>query len=180
MASLVALVARVLAQRNCRTVCIGPGGMLQPQDRTLLLIVAATVTLVAVVVTVLVYALLSEPVRGRLLRKWSFAANGHESFAGLDHALDEAAKLNPFHASIHINTTPHVSARYSPTSYEEALNEVARLYRDGRAVVIDLARLEERHAIRLIDHCSGMALATAGWIFRATSTAVILTPLVTE
>lgn len=142
------------------------------RDRLLEFMMAFAVLLAALAIAILVTFLVRGA--GRVQRAYTSSPFGQSG--ALDHALDEAAKLNPFSPGVHGGITPRINVRYMPRMYEAALGEIKRQYTIGNAISIDFMRLDQRQAVRLADFCSGLASGSSGWIFRVTETAIILTP----
>ena len=96
----------------------------------------------------------------------------------LETALDNAVALNSF--TVQAGTDPSVRLqaviRFSPMDFRSIADEVSRHFRTGRVISIDLAHMEPRQAVRLVDFCSGMASASYGWIFRVTDRVIVVTP----
>lgn len=96
----------------------------------------------------------------------------------LEVALESATSLNSFDVgSLHDPVLRlHTVVRFEPRSYSSALVEVSQCYREGRVLSVDLRGMDQCNAVRLIDFCSGLAAATAGWIFRVADDVIVITP----
>jgi FtsZ-interacting cell division protein YlmF len=96
----------------------------------------------------------------------------------LKAALDNAVALNAFNVQAGHDPRVRLQAvvRFAPTDYEPAVGEIARYFRAREVISIDLTNLYSRHAVRLVDFCSGMAVMCSGWIFRVTDNVIVLTP----
>lgn len=101
-----------------------------------------------------------------------------ESPEELERSLSSAEKMNS-HSAI-MGQEPEVRIgkilHYSPRDYQSAIGEVSMRFREGRVLSIDLKGMSPRQAARMVDFCSGMAVASRGWIYRVTDQVVILTP----
>lgn len=62
-----------------------------------------------------------------------------------------------------------------PTEYRDAAT-VAEAYRDGVPVILNLSRMNEADARRLIDFASGLTMGLSGRIERVTSKVFLLSP----
>lgn len=100
------------------------------------------------------------------------------SHSGLSLALEDAVNLNQFDA--HARNDPDVRlgalVRFEPSEYQATTHEVARYFREGNVISIDLTAMNSHQAARLVDFCSGMAAVSSGWIFRVTDKAIVLNP----
>jgi hypothetical protein len=96
----------------------------------------------------------------------------------LEMALDNAVALNSF--NVHTGSDPSVRLqaviRFAPSDFRSVVGEVARHFRTGRVISIDVANMEAKQAVRLVDFCSGMATMCNGWIFRVTDRVIVVTP----
>lgn len=63
-----------------------------------------------------------------------------------------------------------------PAAHDSGARKILQLYQSGHVVSVDLASLEITQAIRLTDFCSGVAAASAGWVFRTSTYAFMLVP----
>ncbi|WP_460772065.1 cell division protein SepF [Nocardiopsis nanhaiensis] len=101
-----------------------------------------------------------------------------ESPEELERSLASAEEMNS-HSAI-MGQEPDVRIgkilHYSPRDYQSAIGEVSMRFRENRVLSIDLKGMSPRQAARLVDFCSGMAVASRGWIYRVTDQVVILTP----
>jgi FtsZ-interacting cell division protein YlmF len=68
------------------------------------------------------------------------------------------------------------SIRYSPDDYEAAIREISDAYRRNRVIAVDVRKMDQRSAIRLMDFCSGLSAGSMGWIFRLSDNVLVLTP----
>ena len=93
-------------------------------------------------------------------------------------ALEDADNLNSFDAHAKKDPGVHLGAlvRFEPSEYRTAAYELARCYRQGKVISIDLGNLDSHQAARLVDFCSGMAAVSSGWIFRVTNHVIVLNP----
>ncbi len=64
-----------------------------------------------------------------------------------------------------------------PDSYLSAGEEIASHYRDGVSVIVNMAKLSEAEALRMVDFMSGLKLALLGNIKRITKHVYLLTPM---
>ena len=96
----------------------------------------------------------------------------------LKAALDNAVALNAFNAQAGHDPRVRLQAvvRFAPTDYEPAVGEIAQYFRAREVISIDLTNLHSKHAVRLVDFCSGMAVMCSGWIFCVTDNVIVLTP----
>lgn len=96
----------------------------------------------------------------------------------LEGSLDSAERMNAYSAVL--GQEPDVRlgrvVRYSPREYQSAVNEISTQFRGGKVISIDLGNMSFRQAARLVDFCSGMAVASRGWIYRVTDQVVMLAP----
>jgi FtsZ-interacting cell division protein YlmF len=96
----------------------------------------------------------------------------------LERALESAAALNSYNVNAPNDPRVRLTAisRLAPREYETSITEVARRFRAGQVLSIDLGNMDDHQAARLIDFCSGVAAVHSGWIFRVTEKVIILTP----
>src|SRR5262245_60930110 len=96
----------------------------------------------------------------------------------LNIALKSATALNAY--SVHAQNDPsvHLAAvvRFAPLNYEGSVHEVMQSFREGHVVSIDLGKMDNHQAARLVDFCSGLTAVDSGWIFRVTESVIVLTP----
>lgn len=96
----------------------------------------------------------------------------------LQAALDDAIGLNSF--DVQSRNDPSVRlrelVRLEPRDYGSVVNDIVRNFRQRQVMSIDLAGMEESHAVRLVEFCSGMAAACSGWIFLVTDSVIVVTP----
>ncbi|MEY4293714.1 MAG: hypothetical protein RIR29_364 [Actinomycetota bacterium] len=64
-----------------------------------------------------------------------------------------------------------------PDSYLSSGEEIASHYRDGVTVIVNMAKLSESEALRMVDFLSGLKLALLGNIKRITKHVYLLTPM---
>ena len=99
---------------------------------------------------------------------------------GVRIALDAAATLNAY--NIHAQNDPAVhlgaAARFTPLDYQSSVHEVSQIFRQGNVVTVDLAKMDDQEAARLVDFCSGLTAADAGWIFEVTERVIVITPVI--
>jgi FtsZ-interacting cell division protein YlmF len=98
-------------------------------------------------------------------------ANDFESILG------DALKINSYRVG---KDAPGVRlqevARFVPSFYDEAVEEIARNYKRGWVISIDLGHADRREAIRIVDFCSGMATTSGGWIHRVATNVLLVAP----
>jgi cell division inhibitor SepF len=63
-----------------------------------------------------------------------------------------------------------------PDSYLGSGEEIASYYRDGVTVIVNMAKLSDAEALRMVDFLSGLKLALLGNIKRITKHVYLLTP----
>jgi FtsZ-interacting cell division protein YlmF len=99
--------------------------------------------------------------------------------AALRTALDFAEVINAYDVSSLSDPRVHRSqiVRLRPEKYQEGATEIPAHFLGGSTVSVDLSHLSGHNAARLVDFCSGLLCGRPGWIFRATDTVVILTPI---
>ncbi|MFE7874564.1 cell division protein SepF [Micromonospora humida] len=96
----------------------------------------------------------------------------------LEQALNQASTLNAYTpgqadaSCVHWGDT----LRYTPQDYERATQELPALYEQGRALSLDVSRMNPHQAIRLVDFCSGVSRMTNGWILRVADQVILLVP----
>lgn len=83
----------------------------------------------------------------------------------LEKALDPSVRLQG-------------SIRYTPTDYREAAVEISQHFRAGRIISLDLRNMDRHQGARLVDFCSGLTSAWAGWIFLVAEEVIVITPAV--
>lgn len=107
-----------------------------------------------------------------------FVPNLFDSPEEIERSLASAERMNA-HSAI-LGQEPDVRLgkvlRYAPRDYQAAISEISLRFREGRVISIDLKGMSPRQAARLVDFCSGMAVASRGWIYRVTDQVIILTP----
>lgn len=98
----------------------------------------------------------------------------------LSSAISQAESVNGYSTSIQAEPGVHLRpvARMAPASYRDAITEIPIYFTQGRVVSIDLTRLSDRQAARLVDFCSGYLIGASGWMFRAAEKVVVLTPTI--
>ena len=64
-----------------------------------------------------------------------------------------------------------------PDSYLSSGEEIASHYRDGVTVIVNMAKLSESEALRMVDFLSGLKLALLANIKRITKHVYLLTPM---
>jgi FtsZ-interacting cell division protein YlmF len=98
--------------------------------------------------------------------------------SALADALENATDLNRYHVAGSIDPVVHLGSavRFAPVGYQDAAGEISRFFGEGNVVSIDLGRMSSRDAARLVDFCSGMTIASSGWIFRVTDVVIVVTP----
>lgn len=97
----------------------------------------------------------------------------------LNIALKSAAALNSYSVHAQNNPSVHLGAavRFTPLDYQSSVYEVMQSFREGHVVSIDLGRMDNHQAARLVDFCSGLTAVDSGWIFQVTDSVIVLTPL---
>ena len=102
----------------------------------------------------------------------------HSKQSDLDQALNQASALNAYTSGQ--SEASYVrwgdTLRYVPRDYEQAIQEIPALYKQGRALSLDVSHMDQQQAIRLIDFCSGVARMANGWILRVADHVVLLVP----
>jgi FtsZ-interacting cell division protein YlmF len=101
-----------------------------------------------------------------------------DASGGLAEALDNATALNPYRVAESNDPAVHLGSavRFAPERYQDAAGEISHCLGEGNVVSIDLSRMSHIDAARLVDFCSGMTIATSGWIFRITDVVIVVTP----
>lgn len=96
----------------------------------------------------------------------------------LQTALESAATLNSFSPNADHDPIARLrgSLRLSPLDYEAATSDISQHFRNGGIVSVNLGRMNQSEAARLVDFCSGMIAATAGWIFQLADDVIVLIP----
>lgn len=94
-------------------------------------------------------------------------------------ALGFAEVINAYDASSLSDPRVHLGkiVRLAPAKYQEGVLEIQQHFRQGNVVSVDLSMLSRRDAARVVDFCSGLLCGRPGWLFRATDTVIILTPV---
>ncbi|WP_442860952.1 cell division protein SepF [Amycolatopsis sp. CA-230715] len=93
-------------------------------------------------------------------------------------SLDDAEWLASIEAEpppdpvVHLTQAVHVA----PSTFRESAQQVRESFRIGRVVILDIAATEESTAVRLVDFCGAMVLASRGTLHRLSSTVLLLTP----
>ena len=97
---------------------------------------------------------------------------------GLETSLDSATELNAFVPGVNQDNVAHLQdfLRLAPDSYQAAIPKISQQFRGGRAISVDLGRMDYHQAARLVDFCSGMTAFSSGWIFRVSDDVIILAP----
>ena len=97
-------------------------------------------------------------------------------------ALESAERVNDYDASLLGDPQIHLNevVRLTPGKYYDGATEIPQHYLGGAVVSVDLSRLSNANAARLVDYCSGLLSGTSGWLFRATDRVIILTPVRTS
>jgi FtsZ-interacting cell division protein YlmF len=93
--------------------------------------------------------------------------------------LDSAEAINAYNASALDDPRIHRGAviHLAPKDYQEGATRIPRHFIEGNVVSVDLGRMSAESAARLVDFCSGMLAGYSGWLFRATDSVIILTPV---
>ncbi len=96
----------------------------------------------------------------------------------LDSILNGAVSLNGQHSRQEVQPAVHLATalRVSATDFRSSALEIGKSLRAGTVTIVDFAQLETQDARRLADFCGGLACHSAAWIFRPSSTVLILTP----
>lgn len=63
-----------------------------------------------------------------------------------------------------------------PSTFRESTQKIREQFRVGRVIILDLADTEEEMAVRLVDFCSAMTLASHGVLYRLSSSVLLITP----
>ncbi|WP_285582160.1 cell division protein SepF [Actinoallomurus iriomotensis] len=109
---------------------------------------------------------------------FDYAARTPQGRSELTIALEDASALNAYDA--HTRRDPDVRlaslVRFEPSEYQAAAYEVARHFREGNVISIDLGAMDNHQAARLVDFCSGITVMSSGWIFRVTDKVIVLNP----
>lgn len=94
-------------------------------------------------------------------------------------ALGFAEVINAYDVSSLSDPRVHLGEieRLKPAKYQEGVLEIQRYFMQGNVVSVDLSRLSGGNAARLVDFCSGLLCGSPGWLFRATDTVIVLTPM---
>lgn len=104
---------------------------------------------------------------------------GRRGSSILATALETAEAINAYDSNSlsdpHVHQGPIVRLR--PENYRAGALDISSCFTSGSIVSIDLAMLETREAARLVDFCSGLLSGSQGWLFRATDSVIILTPI---
>jgi FtsZ-interacting cell division protein YlmF len=107
---------------------------------------------------------------------------GENSFDLLRNALESAERINAYDVSLLSDPQIHLRevVRLVPIKYQDGAIEIPRHYLGGAVVSVDLSRLTNASAARMVDYCSGLLSGTSGWLFRATDRVIVLTPVQTS
>jgi FtsZ-interacting cell division protein YlmF len=111
-------------------------------------------------------------------RRVSYAILSSRDFDELNIALESATALNAYNVHAQNDPSVHLRAvvRFTPLDYEGSVHEVMQSFRQGRVVSIDLGKMDNHQAARLVDFCSGLTAADSGWIFHVADRVIVLTP----
>lgn len=123
------------------------------------------------------YPLIARRTSNHRREKPAVACLKNHSF-DLEQSLDLALRLNKYRVN---NSTPQIVGldsmlRIAPTDFDAASVEIADAFRAGRTVSIDLSKVNQHQAARLVDFCHGLTAMANGWIFRVTTFAIIISP----
>lgn len=92
--------------------------------------------------------------------------------------LDDAIAVNTLNDQV--NSSPSVyldeAFRATPSAYKSGLSQILPRFRSGQIISVDLKKMSNYEAARLVDFCSGMTAMSGGWIFRVTDDVLVLTP----
>lgn len=104
---------------------------------------------------------------------------GEDRFDLLRSALESAERINIYDVSLLGDPQVHLSkvVRLIPSTYRDGATQIPRHYLSGAVVSVDLSSLNNANAARLVDYCSGLLSGASGWLFRATDSVIILTPV---
>lgn len=112
-------------------------------------------------------------------RRVNYAVPSSGDSDELNIALKSAMALNAY--SVHAQNDPsvHLAAvvRFAPSDYHNSVHEIMKNFREGRVVSIDLGKMDNHQAARLVDFCSGLTAVDSGWIFQVTDCVIVLTPM---
>lgn len=102
----------------------------------------------------------------------------HRPHFSLREALDGIEKSSPYRMAEHSGPSVRLGevSKFTPSDYENSAMIIARRFREGRVVSIDLSYLDEGQAVRLVDFCHGMLAFSSGWVFRVTQRVLMLVP----
>ncbi len=94
--------------------------------------------------------------------------------------LKEAEALSSTQSGTQPDPIVHLgqALRVQPTKFHDAIRQIYDAYREGRVVILDLAKTDERIASRVIDFCSGMSLVSIGSMHHVSSFTIVITPRV--
>lgn len=135
-------------------------------------------TLVMLLVVLLAAIIIVRTAAGRSRASYEFSAIGGSSGDSLQAALGSAESVNAYEAGSGGDPSVHLKpiVRITPVSYREGVLEITRHFKEGYVVSVDLGRMSNDQATRLVDFCSGFLLGSSGWLFRAADRVIVLTP----
>ncbi|MBE3001265.1 cell division protein SepF [Nocardiopsis sp. HNM0947] len=101
-----------------------------------------------------------------------------EGLSRVEISLSSAEKMNSYSAVYGHEPDIRLGKvlRYSPRGYQSAVGEISMRFREAKVVSIDVGKMTPCDAARLIDFCSGMAVASRGWFYRVTDQVVMISP----
>jgi hypothetical protein len=134
--------------------------------------------LLAVVVILLFASMAAGARRRRFLPGYVLPLGGRASSI-LATALEAAEAINAYDPNSLSDPRVHQGhiARLRPDHYWTGALDISSCFTSGSIVSVDLAMMETREAARLVDFCSGLLSGSPGWLFRATDSVIILTPI---
>lgn len=93
-------------------------------------------------------------------------------------ALEDIRRTSPYSLADHGGPNIRLGdvSRFTPSDYRSSIVAISERFKEGRVISIDLSKLEESEAVRLIDFCSGMLSFSSGWFFQMTKNVIILVP----
>jgi cell division inhibitor SepF len=96
---------------------------------------------------------------------------------GTTERAPSVAKITQLHKRRPSADQPNEIFSIEPDSYLGSGEEIASYYREGVTVIVNMAKLSEAEALRMVDFLSGLKLALLGNIKRITKHVYLLTPV---